>query len=64
MKNAFLICTRSKVHEANLAVRYWTLSFETLVEDYPYVDLEIAEIYFEYLDEYCEYNLKIMTNNI
>jgi hypothetical protein len=59
---AFEICAHSQIPEAVLAYQYWTLSIDELVkyaskEHMQYIDLNLAKVYFEWLDDECRHDM-------
>lgn len=55
MKNPFLYCKGSECTDATNAVSYWTLGYHALEE--AGLGTELALVYFEWLDEYCAWDL-------
>ena len=60
--NAFKYCGNSEIPEAKLAFNMWTLDLAEAViyakEKQLGMDLELLEVYAEWLDEYCDNDLR------
>ena len=55
MKNPFKYCSRSNDMHARTAFDYWTLGISEMERDG--FATELAIVYFEWLDDYCEWDL-------
>ena len=68
MINAFRTTNESTVREAVIANNYWTLSlaqvaYDMYVTGYIEVaDINLVEVYMDWLDEYCDWDLHLNGN--
>lgn len=63
MKNSFQVCAHSEVPEAKLAYDFWELNMAELAmyveEKQLPIDLALAEVYFEWMDEAADRDLMV-----